>query len=243
MKYKNLFALVIFFTLFTQVLAADENWPDKITVCTSYNNLLSNTEQTGLLDRVVAEAFKRIGIEVDFLYSKTNTSMINVNSGLADAEINRIEGMEKLYPNLIMSPEPNMVMRFVAFSKKDFIIDGWESIRDLNIGVVSGWKIYENATEGFPNVTFVPTENELFRMLSRDRIDLALYSKITGYAHLSDEGYGEQIKHIDPPLERKPMYLYLHSSLSGLEQEYAEALRELKEDGTYSSIESELLDR
>lgn len=208
------------------------------TVSTSYKSLLSNPEQTGMLDLIVKEAFRRIGIEAEIVFNPTERSLADVDAGLLDAELNRIEGMEKNFPNLVRVPEPNMVMDFVAFSKKDYQIDGWESISDFHIGLVSGWKILEENTKGFPHVVTVPTETELFNMLDLDRIDVALYSKLTGYEqiHLREL---EGIHHLEPPLERRNMYLYVHKRHSDLVQLLAEALRSMKKDGTYDRIVQE----
>ena len=210
-----------------------------ITISTSYNNLLSNPEKKGMLDRILTEVFKRIGVKTDIVYSSTANSLVDVNKGLADAEMNRIAGMESIYPNIVIVEEPNMIMEFVAFSKQQFDIDGWESIRNLEIGIVKGWKIYENNTAGFPNVTFVPTEAELFRMLDKNRIDIALYSKLTGYSHIKEKGYSG-IFHLQPPLAEKAMYLYLHKSKAALAEPAAESLRQMKEDGTYQKIVKDL---
>jgi polar amino acid transport system substrate-binding protein len=205
------------------------------TISTAYRNLLSNTDKSGMLDRILIEAFRRIGMKAEIVYTPTEKSLVDVNAGLLDAEINRIAGMEQIFPNLVQAPEANMTMHFVAFSNNDFEINGWESIRDLHIGIVKGWKILENNTKEFPNVVYVPTERELFRMLHKNRIDIALYSKLTGYALLHELGY-VKVQHLEPPLESREMYLYVHKDHSAVTERIAAALREMKEDGTYREI-------
>ncbi len=211
---------------------------DVFYLSTSYKNLLSNPEQNGMLDIILKEAFSRIGLEVEIVFTPTERSLVDVNAGLLDGEINRIEGMEKNYPNLVPVPEPNMTMHFVAFSTKTFEIDGWDSIRDLYIGHVSGWKILEANTAGFPHVVSTPTETELFTMLDKGRIDIALYSKLTGYATLQEMGL-HGISHLEPPLASRNMYLYMHKKHANLIHAIAGALREMKEDGTYKQIVTE----
>jgi polar amino acid transport system substrate-binding protein len=229
--------LLLFLSLTGRMTASGqvEAQEQPFTVSTSYKSLLSNPEQTGMLDLIVKEAFRRIGIEAEIVFNPTERSLADVDAGLLDAELNRIEGMEKKFPNLVRVPEPNMVMEFVAFSKKDYQIDGWKSIRDFHIGLVSGWKILEENTKGFPHVVAVPTEKELFNMLDLERIDLALYSKLTGYEQIHLRGLKE-IHHMEPPLESRNMYLYVHKRHSGLVKPLAEALRSMKKDGTYSRI-------
>lgn len=209
---------------------------DKIfTISTSYKSLLSNLEGTGMLDRLMQEAFRRIGWQVRIVFNPTERSLADVNAGLLDGELNRIEGMEKNFPNLVRVPEANMTMEFVAFAKRPYSIDGWQSIENLHIGIVRGWKILENNTRGFAHVTLVPTETELFTMLHKGRIDVALYDKLTGCEQLSLRGL-EDIRHLAPPLASKDMFLYVHRKHAALAPAVAGALKEMKQDGTYDRI-------
>lgn len=206
-----------------------------LTISTSYKSLLSNPQQTGMLDRIVKEAFSRIGCTAEIVFSPTEKSIVNVNEGLLDGELNRIEGMEQNFSNLVRVPEPNMTMHFVAFSKRPYDIDGWESIKDLQIGIVRGWKILEENTADFPNVTLVPTETELFTMLKKDRLDVALYAMLTGYEQIKQRGL-EGIAHLEPSLASRNMYLYMHKEHRHLVELLAGALRRMKQDGTYDRI-------
>jgi polar amino acid transport system substrate-binding protein len=229
-----IFAFIFFITITILAQTIEQEQPT-FTVSTSYKSLLSTPEQTGMLDRIVKEAFNRIGINAEIVFNPTGRSLEDVNEGFADAEINRIAGMEENYPNLIRVPEPNMIMHFVAFSKKDFVIDGWDSIRDLNIGIVQGWKILEDNTAGFPYVILVPTETELFNMMDKNRLDVALYSKLAGYEQLMLRDL-KYIYHLEPPLVSREMYLYLHKKHEELVDKVAAALKDMKEDGTYDLI-------
>ena len=230
--------LVALFSLSVIKGGAAEVLEGPLTISTSYKSLLSTPDQKGMLDLLVKEAFSRIGLEAEIVFNPTGRSLSDVNEGLADGELNRIEGMEKNFPNLVRVPEPNMVMDFVAFSKKEYIINGWESISDLRIGIVKGWKILEENTAGFPDVTLVPTETELFNMLDKDRIDVVLYDRLTGYEQIHLRGF-EGMFHLEPPLASREMYLYLNREHESLAGPLAQALRSMKEDGTWDRIVTE----
>lgn len=207
-------------------------------ISTSYKSLLSTPEQTGMLDLLIKEAFRRAGLRAEIVFTPTERSMYDVDAGLLDGEINRIEGMEKNFPNLVRVPEPNMTMHFVAFSKRSYSVDGWASLQDLHVGVVGGWRILEEHTVDFPKRVLVPSETELFTMLHKDRIDIALYDKLTGYETISRLGYTE-IRHLEPPLISRDMFLYMHKSHSSMVRAITEALHGMKLDGTYERIVSE----
>ena len=209
-----------------------------IRISTSYRNLLSNADCSGMLDRIVIEAFRRIGVKAEIVFTSAKRSLVDVNEGQLDGEINRIEGMEQSFPNLVRVPEPNMQMYFVAFAKRDIPISDWESLRGLRIGMVRGWKILERNTKGFPKVTQLTEVSTLFDMLEIDRLDVVLYSKLTGYDELHKLGY-EDIHHLSPPLRVKDMFLYLNKSHEDLVAPVAKALREMKQDGTYDKIVNE----
>jgi polar amino acid transport system substrate-binding protein len=235
---KHFCAVFLFLFLAVTVCQTAPAEESDFTVSTSYKSLLSNPEQTGMLDLIVKEALSRIGLNAQIIFTPTQRSLVDVNAGLLDAELNRIKGMEQDFPNLVRVPEPNMTMHFVAFAKKQYPVDGWESIRDLHIGIVRGWKILENHTDNFPHVTLVPTETELFNMLEKNRIDVALYSKLTGYEQLTLRGFAD-IRHLEPPLASREMFLYLNRKHEHLADPVADALREMKADGTYDRIVAE----
>lgn len=235
MKKRTIYIILIFavVVLWAAMPASASN--KTIRVSTSYRNLLSNPECSGMLDRIVQEAFRRIGVRAEIVFTNTRRSLVDVNDGVLDAEINRIEGMERSYPNLVQVPEPNMQMHFVAFAKEDIPISGWGSIRRLRVGMVQGWKILEQHTKNFPNLTSLTEISKLFELLERDRLDVVLYSKLTGYEELYKLGY-KDIQALSPPLVVKDMFLYLNKSHKDLATPMAEALREMKQDGTYDKI-------
>lgn len=233
---KPVWALLIFTALLLFPLEKTEAG-EPFTISTSYNNLLSNPQQTGLLDRLMVELFERVGMEMALVFTVTEKSLIDVNARFLDGDINRIEGMERAFPNLVRIPESNMTMHFVAFSKRSFNISGWSSIKPLYVGLVRGWKILEMNTRGFPNIIKTPTERELFTMLHKNRLDVALYAKRTGYAALKHYQFKE-IHHLEPPLASRPMYLYVHKKHQGLVNTLAETLKQMKEDGSYMKIMS-----
>ncbi len=234
----NVFCLVLaILTISARSVAAQ----DTFTISTSYQNLLSNAEGNGMLDRILTEAFRRIGLKVEIVYTPAAQSLPDVNAGIMDGEINRIAGMETQYPNLRRISEPNMTMDFVAFSSRPIAVSGWESIRELDIGLVKGWKILEDNTKGFPHVVTLPSEIELFTMLHKGRIDIALYDRLTGYTVLKNLGYGN-ISPLRPPLEQRDMFLYVHRKHEAVMEKIAASLRAMKRDGTYDRIEAEVLE-
>ncbi|WP_319760562.1 transporter substrate-binding domain-containing protein [Maridesulfovibrio sp.] len=229
-------AIVIFMLCFvsSHVCAGEKIY----RISTSYKTLFSTPDQAGMLDRIVNEAFRRIGLKSKVVFTPNERSLISVNEGMFDAEINRVAGMEKKFPHLIQVPEPNMTMHFVAFATKDIPISDWESLRPYKIGLEKGWKILEQNTHNFPHVKRLMSANQLFLMLDKERLDVALFSKMLGYEWIKKLDCN-RIKHLEPPLASKDMFLYLHKDNKELAKPLAKALREMKRDGTYDRIVQE----
>lgn len=217
------------------LLCASASAEAPLRISTSYRTLFSTPEQTGMLDRIIKEAFQRVGLNAEIVFTPTARSLVEVNSGMLDGEINRIAGMERRYPDMVCVPEPNMQMHFVAFATKDIPISGWNSLVNLHVGVVTGWKILEEHVREFPHVTYAVEEKQLFEMLEMGRLDVVLYSRLGGRMLIKQLGYRDIVS-LSPPLLSRDMFLYLHKGHRTLCRPLAEALRGMKRDGTYERI-------
>ncbi len=203
---------------------------------TSYKSLLSNAEQTGMLDLIVKEAFNRLDITAELPFLPAERSIMAANSGIHDGELNRIEGMESMYPNLVRVPESNMDFKFVAFSKnKDFETTDWSTLNSLCVGFIKGWKIFEKNMKNHPDLIYVNSAEQLFRQLDKEHIDIALYGELVGYAQLKEMNVTDY-KVLSPPLATKKMYMYLNKKHETLAPRVAESLKNMKMDGTYDRI-------
>lgn len=206
---------------------------------TSYKVLLSTPEQDGLLDTIAKEAFFRCGIHIELPYLPAERSLLAANAGLHDGELNRVAGLEKLYPNLVRIDESMMEFRFVAFRKTgNMSISDWQSLAPYRIGIVKGWKILEENAGDLPAVTFVNSAQQLFTLLELGRIDIALYGDLLGRAQLQAM-HIEDYTVLDPPLAVREMYMYLHRKHRELVPQVRDALRAMKQDGTYDRLYKE----
>jgi polar amino acid transport system substrate-binding protein len=207
-----------------------------LIIGTSYKLLLSTPEQNGLLDTIAKEAFSRIGIQIELPFLPAERSLIAASTGLHDGELNRVAGLEKLYPNLIRIDESMMHFRFVAFTRTCRIpTPDWQSLAPYRIGIIKGWKILEENAGKFDFVTYVNSAQQLFTLLALDRIDIALYGDLLGQAQLQAMGI-DNYTILEPPLAVHGMYMYLHKKHQRLVPQVREALHAMKADGTYGRL-------
>ena len=197
---------------------------------------LSTPDHTGYYDRILLEAFGRLGIPVTIGQLPAERSLQNANSGIDDGDFVRISGMEKRYPNLVMVPEKIDDFEFVAFTRTlKLPTANWAALAPYQVGIVRGWKILEENLTGVKGLTMVKNQEQLFTLLKNGRADVVVYARHEGNHMLRQLGVTDAIA-LEPPLAVRPMYLYLNKKHVGLVAPLAARLREMKEDGTYAAL-------
>lgn len=197
---------------------------------------LSRPDGTGYTDRIVTEAFHRIGVPVQLVRLTAERALQNANQGIDDGIYVRIAGLERLYPDLIMVPEAITEFLFTAFTKDLAMqVKSWEGLKPYHVGLINGWKIVEANTTGVRTRTGVKNEEALFTLLEKGRVEVVVIDLYTGQEAVRSLGY-QGVRALSPPLERRDMYIYLHRRHLGLAPRLAEALRAMKRDGTYQRL-------
>ncbi|WDP90057.1 MAG: transporter substrate-binding domain-containing protein [Desulfobacter sp.] len=191
--------------------------------------------------RLVEEICARNQITVSRNTPPVGRSLIHVNSGIDDGDGPRVMGLSKSYPNLVCVTEPFGEFVFGAFARKENIrIDGWSSLKDLNLAYIHGWKIFDNEVTAAKSITKVKNKTLLFNLLAADRTDIILITKLCGYAMIQKLGI-EGVRFVEPPLAVVPNYLYLHKSHEKLASTLSLTLKEVKQDGTYKQLYAEMI--
>lgn len=200
----------------------------------------TTADRNGFLDVVAGEAFRRVGFELRLVKLPAERGLINANAGIEDGDMVRIAGLEKQYPNLVRVPEKLVDWEFTAFSKDASIASNWEAIRRRSVGLIKGWKIYEQHMAGAERTVTAGDPAQLFRLLELDRIEVALYVRWMGLALVRQQGL-RGVQPLDPPLFTREMFIYLHKRHAALAPRLADALRALKRDGFYQRAYREKL--
>jgi len=195
----------------------------------------------GICDRVMLEAFRRLGMTLKIARLPSERALVNVNESIDDGNYSRVEGLDKQYPNLIRVPEEIAKFEFVAFTGSlKFRTEKWDSLKPYNVGIVTGWKILENNVLGTKSLVKVNDAAILFNLLKQDRADLVVYDRRQGVLVLKKLNM-HGIHVLEPPLAIKSMYPYLNVKHKELVPRLTATLREMKKDGTYANIVDEVL--
>lgn len=231
MPSKLLYTLLLLFVLLPSTALSDKT----IRVNTSIKPPFSTEDGTGFFDLLLKELCNRMDINFKLVRQPSERALVSMNQGLSDMELPRIAGLESKYPNLIMVQEKVINYEFVAFSRKKYCFNSWTDLEDKQIAYLIGWKIFEDNVPKATKVTKLNHPDQLFNMVARNRVEIALYEKYAGWANMKANNH-KHIKECKPPLAVKPMYIYLHKSHENLAADIAHHLRQIKKDGTYRKI-------
>lgn len=194
----------------------------------------TNEAGTGLVDIVAGEAFRRAGVKLKLIRLPAERALINANAGIEDGEVSRVAGIEKAYPNLIPVPEKLVDHHFVAFTRNPALKNAsWASLQPLTVGYIRGYKIVE---KNIPPGTQTSTANDaeqLFTMLGKGRIDVAIYRRWEGIVLAQQLGI-QDARIIEPSLAETGIYIYLHKKHADKVPVIASALRDIKAEGLFA---------
>ncbi len=198
---------------------------------------LTSENRDGVLDRVYQQLAKRLGINIEIRRLDVSERILrNANNGIVDGDVARVAGLEKIYPDLIRVPVPVMNFEMVVFSRNvDFKVDGPESIKPYNVGVIRGWKILEKAADGARSVTALETGDQLFQMLDKNRIDIALLEKLEGLQIIHKANI-KGIRVLQPSLFKGGFYLYLNKKHAAMVPHITTELGKMANEGELQHI-------
>lgn len=198
----------------------------------------TSNKRTGraVLELVSKAVFQRMGIDFKLVDLPSERSLRFANNGIVNGEGMRVAGLGSRYPNLIQIPETYLQTSFVAFTKDPAIkVNGWDSLRGHRVAFLTGWKIFEKNASGAKTVIKVDNPKQLFLMLDKGRIDLALYTLTDGLALIRELNLPSVLS-LSPSLKEADLFLYLHKKHKELVPQVAATIRKIKKDGTYAEI-------
>ena len=105
---------------------------------------------------------------------------------------------------------------------------------------IKGWKIFENDDYRPAERLQVPGPVQLLMMLKRGRVDVVLIERSMGLAESRRQNIAG-IRVLEPPLARREIFIYLNKKHEPLIPRIADALREIKADGTYERLLERLI--
>ena len=200
------------------------------------STLLGNDPATSIAERVMAEAYRRIGRELVLHKLPGERTLLMANAGSMDGELYRKLGMERAYPNLMILPVPLLTYEIVIFTRgTDFVVNGWESLRPFTIGYVRGIKIVHENTVGMKTEA-VATMEQAFQKLVMRRTDVVVGNRISGLAAIEALKLDE-VRVLSPALASFPVFHYLHKKHAAMVPALLAVLQAMKADRTIERLQ------
>lgn len=212
--------------------AHEHGGPPILTIST--NNTPADRKALQLLGD---EALRRAGLVLRLVSLPSQRSLFAANAGEVDGEGLRVAGLEASYPDLVRVPERFISISFVAFTRDPKLVldQGFASLKPLRVAHINGWKLFEAQAAVARVVYKVDQAEQLFRMLEADRVDVALYTLADGLALVNAMRLG-QVRALQPALAEADMFLYLHQRHQAWVPKIAQALRDMRADGTHARL-------
>lgn len=196
----------------------------------------SSPDYTGIYDIILQNAFDQVGVQIIINHLASSRSIENVEIGIDDGEFARIKGLSSTYRNILLVDEKLVDFAFTAFAKdKSLLLEDWNSLSRYNVAYLKGWKIYEKNSVGAKSVLVSSSEEELFRLLINDRVDIVLYERLRGLSFLEKNNI-HGVFPLSRPLAVKGMYLYLNKRHAALITPLQQALKAVKATDEYAEL-------
>lgn len=203
--------------------------------------------ETLLVESIVTEGFKRAGIDIRYQTLPAERSLRNVNFGLDDVEAGRIQGIDKIYPNLVCIPVPIHAIDIVLLSRENSHPKGQHirtvaDLKSYNVGLIRGVKIAEKiAKKAAPkSITEATSYSMLIKMLVNNRIDVIIISRIALLTILG-ETKEKGLHMTSKPLVSLPLYTHVNKKHTSLIPKLERSYNSMVEDGTLKKLHDNFL--
>ncbi|RED49854.1 substrate-binding periplasmic protein [Aestuariispira insulae] len=187
-------------------------------------------------ERVMREAYGRMGITVEFSGLPAERALVVADSGRVDGELYRIKNVHLKYPNLIMLPVPIGIMEGIAITTDPGIeLKNWDDLGHYSVCIRTGVKFAEAGTRHL-QVQTVNSNELMFQMLGLERCDVIVLARLTSIA-LAQEFSRRENKPVQYHLlQTYPLFHYLHKKNAHLVPELTTVLEAMKSEGRIAAI-------
>lgn len=229
------FLFAIFFTLIASTADSAEK---KLTFAA-----IQNSHYNKFAARVIVEAYSRIGYDVEIHYLPGKRALIQSSSGELDGESNRVEAIANKYPTLIKVPSSFDDVVATAFYVDDkVILNSKDDLADYQIGILRGVLFSEKLTKGYQR-HYANSVKSLFNMLVQKRVDVILFTRLSGHAEIARNHRSKGIKAFPVSLLRIPVFNYLHEKNRQIVDLIDPILQNMRSSGEVERIKQDYLDQ
>jgi len=206
----------------------------------------------GLYPRITTEAFKAVGVTVEYKFYPWKRSLEKVRDGEADAAGYWVNTADRELDFYLSDAIHEEEMVFYHLKHYPFHWETLGDLKDVVIGATIGYsygEAFDHAERaGKLDVTRVPKDKQALQMLRSGRIDIFPLNRGSGYTLLQQIFRADKVAlftHHPTPVFSYPLHLLFPRHLeksTRLMALFNEGLKRLKESGRYDQILAESIE-
>ncbi|MBS3803990.1 MAG: transporter substrate-binding domain-containing protein [Oleiphilaceae bacterium] len=216
-----------------------------------------NGSVTGIAVELTREAIRRTGHDSEYKILPWKRVLLEVAEGRADVAINTGRSPEReiwgLYPDEVLIDET-----YVLFSYRPLSLpEDLGGVENLSLGNQLGYFYGEHfhkkiTNERFRSVETMHTISRSLEKLAAGRTDLFIGDLLPTRYHISQMGLNDQIHRVQNEAADEPLVVSVSPTYAAFSrktvspeyvQAFSQALKDMKDDGTYTRILNTYLDR
>lgn len=190
-------------------------------------------------ERLVYEAFNRLGIEITITLEDMNIGLNGVNAGVYDGICNQSAGMEDRYDQLIAVPVETSICHFYALTLlgDSYVCNAWNDLSGKRVGTLSGKNYLANA---LPKdiVSHIETSSMslLYELLRTGECDVIVIADTSGKS-VEQLVLPSGIR-VAGTVETMPCCIFLNKKYTSLVDRIVGILAEMEQDGSLAKIKA-----
>ena len=190
-----------------------------------------------ILERVLHEALRRSGYQMDAWISGMLTTITDVNNGYSAILPSQMEGLDKSYPNLIRVPVviDNVEITVYTRDEETNKFNEWNDLSGMRVGYrPQNAYIASNIDRAHAaELVLVNTHDNLFALLSGNKADAILLPRVSHFEHRTPLGIKKAGQ-----VDIQATYSYVNKDYAYLVPLLSVAYEEMYADGTMDLIHS-----
>lgn len=195
---------------------------------------------TEMAERVMVEAYRRMGMKLEVLEFPGERALQTANEGKVDGELYRKGDISDTFTQLIKIPVVISSADFMAFVKdRSVAAHDWNSLARYRVGYKRGVKSVEVNLVKDTKAEPVSSTDQAFKKLDAGRNDVVVSPRVTGLVLLKQLGI-KDVTMVEPPLLSIQLYHYLHQKHKALVPRLTSTLLQMEKEGVIKHIHQQV---
>ncbi len=185
---------------------------------------------------VLKIAYAKLGYNLERYDAPTPRLLVDLDKGLSDGEVNRIQDIALEHHNAIRIDVPiNQVEGMLISCGKPIEVTTPRELAQHRIAIPNGIRYAERLTARFKKVVRSTSDDKSIDLLLNNRVDAIIYDRPWARAQVKKPGM-ECLIINEPPVAVKPLFHYLHKRHKALVPQITSILEAMKESGEMERI-------